>query len=554
MTSPETTAPSETHPREGAGRFSAIWPTRIVIALVSTVILTAGMLAVASPASAAGPSSSKDKKRPTVSIAVPGIVATVQNPVTISGAAIDNEGITSVRLLVVSTSNGQFFDGSGWSNTVVTIPTNLASPGAASTAWSTSLMLPPGSSFVVIASATDTSGNVGLSFPRLFSTSNTGRSDLTVQKSSASTFVQGGSASYTLFVTNVGTGATVGPINVTDPMPAGLSVIGTPAGAGWDCAASTLTSASCARAGAIGAGASAPPITFDVNVSPSAPASITNTASVNGGGETNTGNNSGTVTVTVSPAGKPDLTLTKTTSSTFVQGGTAAYVLAVANSGTAATTGTATVNDTMPSGLTILGVPSGSGWDCSTSTATTLTCDHPSPIAVGLAAPIVVNVSIAANAAALITNTASVTGGGETNTSNNSGTVVVAVTQTGPPDLTITNTAIGTGFQQGGTVTYELTINNIGNGPTTGTITMTETMPTGITATSASGTGWTCTIGPVVSCTRTTPIPAGTTSTITLTANISPTAPPTITTTAQITGGGETITNNNVGVSIITVM
>ena len=67
----------------------------------------------------------------------------------------------------------------------------------------------------------------------------------------------------------------------------------------------------------------------------------------------------------------PDLVLTKTHSGNFTQGQTGAtYTLTVLNVGTAPTSGTVTVTDSLPAELTVTGL-SGGGWSC---TQTPLNC------------------------------------------------------------------------------------------------------------------------------------------------------------------------------------
>jgi uncharacterized repeat protein (TIGR01451 family) len=62
-----------------------------------------------------------------------------------------------------------------------------------------------------------------------------------------------------------------------------------------------------------------------------------------------------------------------------------------------------------------------------------------------------------------------------------------------PADLTLAKTHVGT-FAQGQTgATYTLTVTNIGAGATSGTVTVTDTLPTGLTATGIAGAGWACT-------------------------------------------------------------
>jgi hypothetical protein len=111
-----------------------------------------------------------------------------------------------------------------------------------------------------------------------------------------------------------------------------------------------------------------------------------------------------------------DLTIFKTHSGSFTQGQTgASYTITATNSGGAATSGTVTVTDTLPAGLTATAM-SGTNWAC---TLSTVTCTRNDPLAAGASHPaITLKVNVASNAPASVTNTATVSGGGETNTSN----------------------------------------------------------------------------------------------------------------------------------------
>src|SRR5205823_1229946 len=105
---------------------------------------------------------------------------------------------------------------------------------------------------------------------------------------------------------------------------------------------------------------------------------------------------------------------------------------------------------------------------------------------------ITLTVNVAANAAALVTNSTTVSGGGETNTANDTANDPTTVNQVAP-DLTITKTHVGN-FTQGDTgKTYTITVTNSGTAATTGTVTVSDTVPSGLTATAIGGTGWTCT-------------------------------------------------------------
>src|SRR5204863_1107849 len=68
------------------------------------------------------------------------------------------------------------------------------------------------------------------------------------------------------------------------------------------------------------------------------------------------------------------------------------------------------------------------------------------------------------------------------------------------PDLVVAKSHTGN-FTQAGTGSYSVTVSNEGTDPSYGTVTVTDTPPTGLTITGLSGTGWSCTLG-TLSCTR----------------------------------------------------
>jgi uncharacterized repeat protein (TIGR01451 family) len=87
------------------------------------------------------------------------------------------------------------------------------------------------------------------------------------------------------------------------------------------------------------------------------------------------------------------------------------------------------------------------------------------------------------------------------------------------PDLTITKSHVGN-FQQGGTGSYTLVASNVGPGATAGTVTVSDTLPAGLTARAISGTGWNCTLS-FLSCTRSDTLAAGASyAPITVTVNV----------------------------------
>jgi uncharacterized repeat protein (TIGR01451 family) len=132
---------------------------------------------------------------------------------------------------------------------------------------------------------------------------------------------------------------------------------------------------------------------------------------------------------TVESGGSPDLTLAKTHTGDFTQGDTGdAYTIIVTNVGTATSSGMVTVIDVLPTGLVATDI-SGTGWFTDLST---LTCTRSDALAAGASyPPIIVTVSVATNAPASVTNTATVSGGGESNTANDAAsdpTTIIALT------------------------------------------------------------------------------------------------------------------------------
>jgi uncharacterized repeat protein (TIGR01451 family) len=78
-------------------------------------------------------------------------------------------------------------------------------------------------------------------------------------------------------------------------------------------------------------------------------------------------------------------------------------------------------------------------------------------------------------------------------TANNNGQVTISYGPPGP-SLTIGKSHSGS-LVRGQSGSYTLTVGNDGTGATDGTVvTVTDTLPAGLTATSLSGTGWTCTL------------------------------------------------------------
>jgi uncharacterized repeat protein (TIGR01451 family) len=253
--------------------------------------------------------------------------------------------------------------------------------------------------------------------------------------------------------------------------------------------------------------------------------------------------------VVITPPPPPvltDLTIAKTHGSVVVvPGATVTYSLTVSNVGNNPSSGTVTVTETPPAGLTVTAL-AGAGWTCTVSTRT---CTRSDPVAPGGSYPsITVTASVATNATpGTMTNTAAVSGGGDSNPTNNTDSDPTVISSPLPGmDLTITKTHTPNTVVPGQTFSYFVTVSNMGTAASSGTVTVTETPPTGITVTALSGAGWTCTVS-TRTCTRGDALASGVSyPTITVTASVGANVTPgTLTNTAVVAGGGDPNNANN---------
>jgi endonuclease G len=133
----------------------------------------------------------------------------------------------------------------------------------------------------------------------------------------------------------------------------------------------------------------------------------------------------------------------------------------------------------------------------------------------------------------------SVTTPGGTATSSSSFAVAGAATV----DLDIASTHTGT-FTQGETgATYTLSVTNIGSLASTGTVSVVNTLPAGLSATAIVGSGWTANLG-TLTCTRSDTLAVGAGyPPITVTVNVATNAPTSVTNAAVVSGGGDAVSD-----------
>ena len=156
-------------------------------------------------------------------------------------------------------------------------------------------------------------------------------------------------------------------------------------------------------------------------------------------GDTNGGGAGGPVPVdpedvpgTTGGGDSTDLAIAKAADGFFTVGESGAFTISVTNNGPLAVTGTVTVTDVLPAGLSFLAA-TGTGWSCG-AIGGTVTCTR-SGLAVGATSPdILLTVNVAAAAAPEVTNTASMSSDkGDPDDSNDSADAIALVFDPAPP-------------------------------------------------------------------------------------------------------------------------
>ncbi len=366
-----------------------------------------------------------------------------------------------------------------------------------------------------------------------------GAIDLTIDKRHGVPFVVGSNGTYTIVVTNVGTLPSVGTITVLDTLPSGLSYV-SGAGAGWTISA-TGAIVTATHPSPLAAGDSLS-YTLTVAVAGSAVPLVVNAATVSGGGDSNPDNNRDVDPTPVEGAPEPDLTVDLSALGAPCVGETARYRVVVSNLGTVPSVGTITMTDTLPAGLSFVS-GSGPGWTI-VNTGAVVTATHRSPLAVGDSLALELVVAVGSAAYPTVTNTVYVTGGGDTTPANDRASHVLAVCP-GTIDLTI-DKRHGVPFVVGSNGTYTIVVTNLGTLPSVGTITVLDTLPSGLSYVSASGAGWTISAtGAIVTATHASPLAAGDSLSYTLTVAVAGSAVPLVVNAATVSGGGDSNPDNN---------
>ena len=113
------------------------------------------------------------------------------------------------------------------------------------------------------------------------------------------------------------------------------------------------------------------------------------------------------------------------------------------------------------------------------------------------------------------------------------------------PDLALTLSHTGTFTQGDVSRTYTINVSNLGNLPTSAAVSVVDAIPSSLTATDITGSGWTTDLG-TLTATRSDSLAAGASyPPITVTVNVAANAPTSVTNVATVSGGGDSTTSNN---------
>lgn len=342
------------------------------------------------------------------------------------------------------------------------------------------------------------------------------RSDLAISKQLTGELVAGETATYTLGVTNLGPSDSVGPITVTDTLPAGTT-FRSATGEDVECADPEDGVLTCTWPDglALGAGFS---LTVEIDVPADRTTDVTNSATVDGPDDTNEVND--TATTTDTPVRRTKLTIEKTLlgEEPVVAGAEGTYRLEVRNAGPSTATDVV-VTDTLADYLTF--VPDGSDDSC-TASGQVVTCERPTALDVDDTWSLDLRVSVASGHTATVENTARVVAVedplGDTDNDAN--------TPDQRSDLRITKTHEGE-VVAGESVTYDMEVVNDGPSDEPGPLQVVDTVPTGLSFVSGGGNGWSCAAAATqVVCDRTAGLVDGGSTRFDLTFDVDPAAGP----------------------------
>jgi large repetitive protein len=400
--------------------------------------------------------------------------------------------------------------------TIATVLTVTCAPGTLASGASQAFTLTGSVSSSVTsitntATVTSTTPDPGV-YPNAATVTNTvtTQADIKLTKTAApNPVVAGSTVTYQLVVTNDGPSpATV--VTVSDAFPAGIVPTTFPAACSFDNPSNTIT---CTYA-TLAAGASQT-ISIVAAVSPTlaaGPVGNTATAASQTPSDPTPSNNSATFVSTVTRSADLGVTKTPATQS-IVAGNNATWTVSVTNAGPSSADGTLAM-DTLPAGMAFVSA-SGPGVTC-TETGGVISCPLGTlaPGAPAVVVTVVAKIAASTPSGSTLTNNVSVSSATPDPTPATSS---ANVTTTASADLVTTKTITPSSVQAGGTATWNVVVTN--NGPSDAqTVSVTDSIPSGFTATGLSSTVGTCVLG-TATCTIGT-LAAGSSVTIQVTGTI----------------------------------
>lgn len=255
-----------------------------------------------------------------------------------------------------------------------------------------------------------------------------------------------------------------------------------------------------------------------------------------------------------SAAGRPNinqsLSINKSASASTVTANTEfSYTIDVTNTSSSTEPGTTpspqngiVMLDEVPAALTVVSA-SGAGWNCSV-VGNAVDCRR-STLASGASASVEI-VVLAPATAQTVVNTARATSVESRFPATSTVSVAITEDTTPPPpsvDLRLDKRDSADPVVVSTAFSYFLDVTNVGSSIASG-VTVTDTLPAGVTLVAAGGPGWTCTGTATVSCTLEGSLPSGAVSTVTLQVR-SPAEAGTLSNTARVTSAGNDVNGAN---------
>ncbi|MBL8521263.1 MAG: DUF11 domain-containing protein [Betaproteobacteria bacterium] len=381
------------------------------------------------------------------------------------------------------------------------------------------------------------------------------------------TINSGGISTLTITITN----PNAGPITVTgvtDTFPTtpmtGIVRATTP-NAATSCAGGVVTHTAGSVSLMGGSVPAAGTCTITIDVTAAGAGNYVNTLNA-GALVTNAGTNAAAASATLTVNPVANVSITKSGPATIAWGTTISYSVTVSNSGPDAANATV-FTDSVPAPIGAVMASCGAamgGAACGpvtvsgnlvTSTITTLPPGGSVTFTIQGTAPqsgTLSNVATAIVPAGITDPDDPGRTGAGNNTSNTVMTTVLA------PDLRLGKSAAPAGFTVGSAGSFTLTPNNTaGTLPTAGLITVSDTLPSGLSYVPAGsgGTGWACSaLAQTVTCTSMNVIAAGAAGNpITINVSVAGAAVPSITNTAQVSGGNEPPVNGGNNSALVMV-